>query len=237
MDSRYSRQVRVFGIEGQENIESSKVALFGVGGLGSIVAYYLVASGVGEIVLIDHDVVRLCDLNRQILYTTSDIGKPKIDVAIEKLKALNPSVKIKGCRVKASIDNVYELIDSVDLVIDALDNWETRLVLNKACVEKGIPLIHGAINGFYGQVMVVVPGETPCLQCIVGEPVETRKPVPAIASTVGVIGSIQVNEALKLLSRVSKPVLNKLIVYDGYRLSIEKIDVKKNPDCPVCSRI
>ncbi len=234
---RYDRQIRVFGVEGQKKLKNTSVLVAGAGGLGSIVSYYLVAMGIGKLILVDDGVVELSNLNRQILYTTADLGKYKVDVAAKKLKQLNPEVDVVGVRERITEENVHRLVKPVDIVIDALDNWETRLILNKACVELGKPLIHGGVRGFYGQVMVVIPGKTPCLQCIMPKPLRVKEVIPIVPSTVGVIGSLEVNEAIKIITGAATPILNKLVIYDGRSLTIEHIQVKRNPKCPVCSRL
>ena len=232
--ARYDRQISVIGVEGQEKLKKARVLIVGVGGLGSIVSLYLVAAGVGELVLLDEGVVELSNLNRQILYDTSDIGKPKVTVASEKLRRLNPWVSIKPIQARASEELLDKLVNEVDLVIDALDNWESRLVLNKVCVKHNKPLIHAGIQGFYGQLMVVVPRVTPCLQCIVPRSPLTPSKIPVLPPTPGVLGSLQANEAIKIITGIGKPALNKLIVYDGLKMEFTVVNVYRNPNCPIC---
>jgi molybdopterin/thiamine biosynthesis adenylyltransferase len=232
--ARYDRQISAIGVEGQEKLKKARVLIVGVGGLGSIVSLYLVAAGVGELVLLDEGVVELSNLNRQILYDTSDIGKPKVTVASEKLRRLNPWVSIKPIQARASEEILDKLVDEVDLVIDALDNWESRLVLNKVCVKHNKPLIHAGVQGFYGQLMVVVPRVTPCLQCIVPRSPLTPSKIPVLPPTPGVLGSLQANEAIKIVTGIGKPALNKLIVYDGLKMEFTVVNVYKNPNCPIC---
>jgi molybdopterin/thiamine biosynthesis adenylyltransferase len=231
---RYDRQIMVIGVEGQEKLKKARVLIVGVGGLGSIVSLYLVAAGVGELVLLDEGVVELSNLNRQILYDTSDIGKSKVTVASEKLRRLNPWVSIKPIQERASEELLGKIVSEVDLVIDALDNWDSRLILNKVCVRYSKPLIHAGIQGFYGQFMVVVPGVTPCLQCIVPKKPLTPSKIPVLAPTPGVLGSLQATEAIKIITGVGKPALNKLLVYDGLKMEFTVVNVYRNPNCPVC---
>jgi molybdopterin/thiamine biosynthesis adenylyltransferase len=232
--ARYDRQLSVIGVEGQEKLKKARVLIVGVGGLGSIVSLYLVAAGVGELVLLDEGVVELSNLNRQILYDTSDVGKPKVTVASEKLRRLNPWVSIKPIQARTSEELLDKLVGEVDLVIDALDNWESRLVLNKVCVKHNKPLIHAGVQGFYGQLMVVVPRVTPCLQCIVPRSPLTPSKIPVLPPTPGVLGSLQANEALKIITGIGKPALNKLIVYDGLKMEFTAVNVYRNPNCPIC---
>lgn len=234
---RYDRQIRLFGIEAQEKLKNSKVLIVGVGGLGSPAAVYLVAAGVGEIILIDPQRVKLSNLNRQILHWTRDIGKLKVESALEKLRELNPSVKITIYSLPADKDILEKLVPSVDLIIDALDNWETRFTLNMVCVKYRKPLIHAGIYGLYGQVLVIVPGVTPCLRCIIAKEPSETKPLPVLGATPGLISMIQVTEAIKILTGYGKPALNKLIVYNGYTMEFHVVDITRNPNCPVCSNI
>ncbi len=234
---RYDRQIRIFGVEGQLKLKRAKVLIVGVGGLGSPAAIYLAAAGVGEIILVDSERVELSNLNRQILHWTRDIGKLKVESAAEKLRELNPNVKTMIIAEHAGEELLDKLVSEADIVIDGLDNWKSRLALNKACVKHGKPLIHAAIHGMYGQLLVVVPGETPCLNClIIKEPPEV-KPFPVLGTTPGLLAMLQVTEAIKLLTGYGRPPLGKLIVYDGYTMKFEEIPVSRNPQCPTCSII
>jgi molybdopterin/thiamine biosynthesis adenylyltransferase len=165
---RYDRQllIREMGQAGQEQLKKARIAIAGAGGLGSTVAIYLAAAGVGTIGLIDHDEVRLTNLNRQILYGTGDVGKKKVVSAAEKLKNLNPSTEIVAADRMITDKNVADLLSGFDGVVDALDNLETRFLLNKAALDHGIPLFHGAVRAFEGRVMTVIPGRTACLRCV-----------------------------------------------------------------------
>lgn len=234
---RYDRQIRLFGIEGQLRLKRSRVLVVGVGGLGTAAALYLVAAGVGHIILVDSERVELSNLNRQILYWTRDIGRLKTEAAVEKLRELNPGVVIETVAARVDERLLRELVPRVDLVIDALDNWETRFLLNRVCVEYRKPLIHAGVQGLYGQLLVIVPGKTPCLQCLIPrQPPETR-PFPILGTTAGLMAMLQVTEAIKILTGYGEPSLGRLIVYDGYRMSFHEIKVSRRPDCPVCSMI
>ncbi|MEM0004841.1 MAG: HesA/MoeB/ThiF family protein [Desulfurococcaceae archaeon] len=232
---RYDRQIKLLGVEAQEKLKKSKVLIVGVGGLGSPAALYLTAAGIGELILVDFERVELSNLNRQILYWTRDVGRIKVEAAFEKLRELNPNVNIRTYPVKGDEKILDALVEETDLVIDGLDNWETRFTLNKLCVKHRKPFIHAGVLGFYGQLLVVVPGVTPCLQCIMPmKPRETRAP-PVIGTTPGVMALLQVTEAIKILTGYGKPALGKLIVYNGYELSFSEVNVSRNPQCPVCS--
>ncbi len=235
---RYSRQLGIIGEENQIKLKKSRVAIIGVGGLGSPVAYYLVAAGIGYIKLIDFDKVSLSNLNRQILHWTSDIGRDKVISAKEKLNKLNPNVQIIPVKQVLSKDNAKLLLGDVDLCIDALDNWESKLLLNNICVELRKPLIHAGVREFYGQMLVIIPGKTPCLRCIISEEVRLeRDKIPVIGVTPGILGLLQALEAIKLLTNVGEPVLNKLVLFDGYSLEFSKVGVERNPNCPICSSL
>lgn len=234
---RYDRQIRLFGIEGQERLKKSKVLIVGVGGLGSPAALYLAAAGVGEVILVDSEKVELSNLNRQILYWTRDVGRLKVESATEKLRELNPSVKIKSYPRKADEELLDQLVHEADVVIDGLDNWKTRFELNRACVKRRKPLIHAGVYGVYGQLLVVVPGITPCLQCIVVKEPPEKGPLPVLGTTPGLLAMIQVTEAIKILTGYGKPALNKLVLYNGYTMEFQEVPVSRNPSCPVCSSI
>ncbi len=235
---RYQRQLLAWSIEDQLKLKESTVLVVGVGGLGSSITIYLTAVGVGKLILVDGEVVELSNLNRQVLYSVDDIGKPKVYVAAEKLRKLNPHVEIKPVKARLTEELAEELVPKADVVVDALDNWETRLVLNKVCVKYRKPLVHGGIEAWYGQAMTIIPGKTPCLQCLVPTPPKSRKtPIPVVPMTPGIIGLIEANEVVKLLLGRGELLLNRMLVYDGFRGEFMAIKVSRNPNCPVCSMI
>ncbi|MEM0246268.1 MAG: HesA/MoeB/ThiF family protein [Desulfurococcaceae archaeon] len=231
---RYDRQIRLFGVEGQEKLKKSRVLVVGVGGLGSPAALYLVATGIGEVILVDSERVELSNLNRQVLYWTRDIGKFKVESASEKLRELNPNVRIRGYSRRADEELLDQLVHEADLVIDGLDNWKTRFMLNRICVKYRKPLIHAGVYGVYGQLLVVVPGITPCLQCVMVKEPPERGPLPVLGTTPGLLAMIQVTEAIKILTGYGEPALNRLIVYNGYTMEFREVTISRNPNCPVC---
>ncbi|MEL9999778.1 MAG: HesA/MoeB/ThiF family protein [Desulfurococcaceae archaeon] len=231
---RYDRQIRLFGVEGQEKLKKSRVLVVGVGGLGSPAALYLVATGIGEVILVDSERVELSNLNRQVLYWTRDIGKFKVESASEKLRELNPNVRIRGYSRRADEELLDQLVHEADLVIDGLDNWKTRFMLNRICVKHRKPLIHAGVYGVYGQLLVVVPGITPCLQCVMVKEPPERGPLPVLGTTPGLLAMIQVTEAIKILTGYGEPALNRLIVYNGYTMEFQEVTISRNPNCPVC---
>ena len=215
---RYDRQLRILGKEGQEKLRSTTVAVVGLGGLGSIITYYLAAAGVGRLIVIDDGLVELSNLNRQILYTTSDIGLPKAYIAAARLTE----------------ENVDRLLGDADILVDALDNWETRHILNRYAVGSGKPLIHGAVQGFYAQVTTVIPGKGPCLACFLPEPPKPRGVIPIIGAVVGIVASFQASEVIKLATGLGEPLVGRLLVIDAYKGATDTVELKRNPNCPVC---
>jgi molybdopterin/thiamine biosynthesis adenylyltransferase len=234
---RYDRQLRVWGVEAQERLRRSTALVVGVGGLGSPVAMYLAAAGVGRLVLVDPEVVELSNLNRQVLHWTTDLGRAKVESAAEKLRKLNPHVEVVAVRRRIeSLEDAVQLVREADVVVDCLDNWRTRFLINEACVRLGKPLVHAAVRGLYGQLMVVKPGEGPCLRCLVPEEPPQEERIPVAGPTPGVLGALEAMEAVKLLTGYGEPLVGKLLVYDGLHGSVDVIAVRKRENCPVCSR-
>jgi len=232
-NEKYIRQIMLFGEEGQEKLKNAKIFVAGAGGLGSPVSTYLAVAGIGKIIIADFDSVDLSNLNRQFLHHEKDIGKAKIKSAEEKLLSLNPEIKVETIREKITDENAGSLVPPCDLIIDALDNFDTRHVLNRLAVERNIPLIHGAVSGYRGQATTIIPGKTPCLCCIF--PNSFKKEVfPVLGTTPGVIGSIQANEAIKYLTGQGKLLENRLLLWDGLSCSFSELQVNKAENCPVC---
>jgi len=235
---RYSRQLSIpeIGVEGQRKLARGTAMIVGLGGLGSISAYYLVAAGVGRVTIVDRDRVALDNLNRQILHTAADIGRPKVDSAVEKLHGLNADCHIEP--VLASIDdaNAADLAADCHLIIDATDNLATRHVLNRVSLEKQIPFIFGAIDGWNGMASTFIPGRTGCFACIFPQQQDLQKKAPASAlgPTAGMIAVIQALEALKILLGLKPDLANRMLDYRGLELRFRTIDIKKNPDCGIC---
>ncbi|MCX6011026.1 MAG: HesA/MoeB/ThiF family protein [Chloroflexi bacterium] len=235
---RYSRQILIngFGEEGQAKLKRAKVFIAGVGGLGSVTATYLAAVGVGVIRIVDHDKVELSNLNRQILHRDEDIGKKKVDSAAKRLKSINPEVKIEAVAEKMTEANISELVTGFDLIVDAMDNLPTRYLLNKIAIDKEIPFFHGAVNGFEGRAMTIIPGKTACLRCVYrGAVVEGSFPVVGV--TPGVIGCIQATEVIKYLLGAGQLLGNRLLVYDGLNMKFTQFKVKRDPNCQHCGAL
>ncbi len=228
---RYSRQLPLLGIEGQSRLAGSRVAVVGLGGLGSIVSQYLVAAGVGHVRIIDGDIVEPSNLNRQILYDEESIGLPKAYVAAWKLRSLNSCSSVEPVYAWVRDENIEDVIGDVDLIIDCLDNWETRLILSRYARSKGVPLLHGAVESYYGQLYFYIPGESACLECIA--PRASRKgEVSVIGPAVGVVASLEASLAIRYLS--GEPVApNELVIIDSRTLTIDKIKINADScECP-----
>lgn len=236
---KYDRQIKItgIGVNGQLKIKNSRIAVVGVGGLGSIASMYLAAAGVGFIRIIDFGRVELSNLNRQLLYSEEDIGRLKVEVAARKLESLNSDITVEAVNEYVSEENVGRLIGDVDVVVDGMDSFKTRLVINDKCVELGIPFIHGAVYGFEGRLMTIIPGETPCLRCLIPEPPPEHEVVPVIGPAPGVIGSLEALETIKVILKIGEPLKNKLLVFDGLNLEFYTIPIEKSPNCPSCSKI
>ncbi len=198
-NARFLRQLPIIGVEGQEKLRRSHVTIVGLGGLGSLVSILLTAAGVGVLTIIDGDRVEPSNLNRQILYDEASIGLPKAVMAAYRLSAFNSSTRINYIYDYINNNNIYKYIRSTDLIIDALDNWNTRLVLDKIACEENIPVIHGAIDGLYGQVLVTQPEKDICLKCI-APPTETANPPPSIGAAVATVASLQAHAAISMLT-------------------------------------
>lgn len=231
---RYDRQIRLFGVEAQEKLKRSRALIVGLGGLGSPTAIYLAAAGVGELLLIDFEKVELSNLNRQLLHWTKDLGRLKTESAAEKLKEINPHVSVEVFNVRADEELLDELIRRADVALDCVDNWETRFALNRVAVRHGKPFVHAGVRGMWGQLLVVVPGKTPCLNCLIPLPPREEAKLPMLGTTSGVMAALQATEAIKLLTGYGRPALNKLVVYDGFSTEFSEIPVVRNPKCPIC---
>ena len=233
---RYARQILMIGEAGQERLKAARVLVAGAGGLGTVISLYLAAAGVGHLRIIDCDVVETSNLNRQILHWSGDVGRPKTASVEEKLAALNPLIRIETVSGRIAEESIEEMARGCDLIVDAMDNFPTRYLLNRTAVEKGIPFIHGAVRGFFGQATTVIPGKTPCLRCFFpGSP--PQEVFPIIGATCGVIGAIEATEAIKLLTGQGEPLAGRLFLWDGLAGGADSITVERDPSCPVCGKL
>ncbi len=240
--NRYARHLALpeVGINGQEKLKSSRVLLIGAGGLGSPIALYLAAAGVGAIGLIDYDVVDSSNLQRQILFTENSVPESKVVEAKEKLESLNSNIRIITHEQKLIKENAFELFSEYDIIADGSDNFPTRYLVNDACVLLGIPYVFGSILRFTGQLSVFGAKNGPCYRCLYPEPPDPET-VPncnedgVLGVLPGVIGTLMATEILKNLLNIGKPLVGKLLMYDALDMNFREFAVKKNPECPVCS--
>lgn len=233
MESRYERQLLLedIGEAGQARLGSAKVLVVGAGGLGCPALTYLAAAGVGHIVVVDDDLVTMSNLNRQVLYGRDDLGKKKAITAAKRLRRLNDEIEITPISKRVTEENVRDLLKEVDLVVDCVDNVATRLLLNRTCLDQGIPLVEGGVHGFYGFATVIKKGYA-CLECMgYEEDQEARGPVPVIGATAGVIGTIEASECIRLLLGFDATLLGKILQYDGIQHTMTKVPIKINPRC------
>jgi molybdopterin/thiamine biosynthesis adenylyltransferase len=231
---RYARQIKLFGEEGQKKLKKASITIAGAGGLGSVSAAYLTVAGVGKLRIVDDDVVESSNLNRQILHWEKDIGKNKVESFEAKLSQMNSEVDVVVTRQRIDEANGAEIVSGSDAIVDAMDNFQTRYILNKVALQKKIPLFHGGVYGFEGQTTTIIPGKTACLRCIFPEahPPET---FPILGATCGVIGCMQATEVVKYLVGIGELLTNRLVVWDGLETRTEEFVVERNPTCEDCA--
>jgi molybdopterin/thiamine biosynthesis adenylyltransferase len=227
------------GETGQQRLADASIAIVGVGGLGSPVALYLAAAGVGRIGLIDDQRVDISNLNRQVLFSDADVGRSKVEVAADRLRVIDPELRIEPQPDSVRLANVAELMDRYDVVVDGTDAFETKFLLNDAAVLRRKPLVHGAVLQWGGQVLTVLP-DRPCLRCLFREPpepdaVQTCEEAGIIGAATGVIGSVQAEEALKVVLGIGEPLSGRIFQHDGLRAESRITEFRRDPDCPVCS--
>jgi len=240
---RYSRHLIMpeVGLRGQQKLKAAKVLCIGAGGLGSPLALYLGAAGVGTIGIVDFDVVDYTNLQRQIIHATADVGRPKLDSAAEKIKAMNPFIDIRKFETRLSSDNALELFRDFDIIVDGTDNFPTRYLVNDACVLSGKPNVYGSIFRFEGQVSVFATKEGPCYRCLYPEP-----PPPGLVPSCaeggvlgilpGLVGVMQATEAIKLILGSGDPLIGRLLLVDALGMKFRELKLRKNADCPVCGQ-
>ncbi len=238
---RYSRHIILsdIGIEGQHAIQSGKVLIIGMGGLGSPAALYLAAAGVGTIGIADADRVELSNLQRQVIHFTSDLDRPKVESAAEKMRAINPDITVKTYCEYIQAANIGPIIADYDFVIDAADNFATKFLINDACVMAGKPFSHGGILRFHGQTMTFLPGQSACYRCIFPvAPPRGSTPSCSQAGVLGVVagilGTIQAAEALKFITKTGTLLADALLTFDARTMLFRKVEIRRNAQCPVC---
>jgi sulfur-carrier protein adenylyltransferase/sulfurtransferase len=238
---RYSRHLIIpeVGIEGQKKLKAAKVLLVGTGGLGAPLGLYLAAAGIGKIGLVDFDVVDFTNLQRQVIHSTKDVGRNKIDSAAEKMLAINPHLQIVKHEVALSSENALDILKDYDYVVDGTDNFPTRYLVNDACVLLGKPNVYGSIFRFEGQSTVFATQDGPCYRCLYPEP-----PPPGLVPSCaeggvlgilpGTVGLIQATETVKLILGIGEPLIGRLLLYDALGMRFRELKLRKNPECPVC---
>lgn len=233
---RYGRQIIYpgFGGIGQDKLKASHVLIAGVGGLGCAASMYLTYAGIGHVTIVDDDSVELSNLNRQMLHWERDIGKKKPISAANKLRRINSGVRITPVCKKVIEENADQIINGADVVIDGLDNFQTRFVLNAACVRQRVPFIHAGVNGLLGQITTIIPGKTPCLACIYSTAPVFDETVPVFGVTPALMASLQVIEAIKLIAGFGETLEGKMLYFNGESMEFASEDLVKNPDCRVC---
>jgi sulfur-carrier protein adenylyltransferase/sulfurtransferase len=240
---RYGRHLLLpeIGLEGQVKLLESKVLLLGAGGLGSPTALYLAAAGVGTLGIVDNDTVDLSNLQRQVIHTTERVGVPKVDSAEEAIRALNPDVDVVKYQTRLDASNIMEIIRDYDVVVDGVDNFPTRYLLNDASVRLGIPVVSASILGFDGQLSVFKPYDGPCYRCLYPVPPPAELAPSCGANGVlgvlpGTMGLLQATEVVKLVTGAGEPLIGRLLLYEALSASFTELKVRRDPDCPVCSR-
>jgi molybdopterin/thiamine biosynthesis adenylyltransferase/rhodanese-related sulfurtransferase len=240
---RYSRHLLLpeVGMEGQQRLLDAKVLLLGAGGLGSPAALYLAAAGVGTLGILDNDDVDLSNLQRQVIHSSERIGVPKVDSAEQTITALNPDVKVVKHHVRLGADNIMEILPGYDIVVDGLDNFPTRYLLNDASVRLRIPVVSAAILGFEGQLSVFKPYDGPCYRCLFPAPPPAELAPSCGANGVlgvlpGTMGLLQATEVIKLILDEGDPLIGRLLMYDALAARVTEVKVRRDPDCPICSR-
>jgi len=239
---RYERNILLtgVGVEGQQKLLASKVLNVGMGGLGSPVALYLAAAGVGTLGVIDHDIVGLSNLQRQIIHNFNDVGRPKVQSAAEKINKLNMDLTVNTYNQPLTEISAMKIIPNYHLVIDATDNFATRQIINKACLTLQIPFVYGGVLAMQGQVMTFMPGNGPCFSCLFRrtppDNAPTTSTVGILGAMAGVIGTLQAAEAIKILLKIGQPLVGQLFAIDLLTMSSDKIDVRRDPSCPVCGK-
>jgi len=248
---RYRRQLGIegWGRETQQKISDAVVTVAGAGGLGSPVLLFLAAAGIGCLNIVDGDIVSLSNLNRQVLYGDALIGRPKAEAAKNRILELNPTIKVNIEPVRLDSGNFARCLPTDGILVDCLDNFETRFLLNRQAVRHGLTLVHAGVQGFFGQLTTIVPGETACLECLYAdegaradmsrnafaeaEGAEAVS-VQSVGAVVGTLGSLQATEVLKVVTGIGNPLKNRLLVFDGLSARFDEIAINRNGSCPRC---
>ncbi|MCD6567669.1 MAG: HesA/MoeB/ThiF family protein [Dehalococcoidia bacterium] len=235
---RYDRQVSIkgFGRKRQLKLKKARIIVAGIGGVGSSASMYLAVAGIGSLTVIDSGEVELSNLNRQILHWEKNLGTSKALSAATKLKQLNPDIEVTAREESITEDSVLKLLEGTDGVIDCLDNFPSRYILNDAALKLGVPVFHAACSGFEVRATTIIPGVTPCLRCLYPRELHQAK-VPILGSIAGMAGNIATTEAIKLIAGLEPTLKNRLLIYDGLHLRYNLVNISRNPDCLFCKGV
>lgn len=236
---RYDRQIRITGLgkNGQLKLKRARVMVAGAGGLGCPASLYLVAAGVGYLAVLDKETVELSNLNRQVLHWGDDLGKLKSVSVLEKLRKLNPGVEVEAVPKEITPTNAREFVSGFTVVVDAMDNWRTRFVLNEACVRENVPFVHAGVHSLFGQISTILPGKGPCLQCILPKIPPEEEKFPVLGSTAGTLGLLEALETIKIITGIGEPLVGRMLHFDGETMSFQEIKVDRRTDCPICGSL
>lgn len=239
---RYSRQILLpqLDVEGQDKLINARVLVIGMGGLGTPVAMYLAGAGIGELVIADFDQVDLSNLHRQVIHSTADIGRLKVESARDRLQAINPEIKVTTIDQQMDSETLQQWVDQVTLVVDASDNFATRFAINAACVAAKVPLVSGAAVRLDGQISVydLRDDDSPCYRCLFSDEAaeeETCSQNGVVGPLVGIIGSMQALEVIKLIAEIGEPLVGRLLMFDALHSQWQQVRLKRDPACPVCA--
>lgn len=236
---RYNRNILIkeIGKEGQKNLLSSKVLIAGAGGLGSTVIANLAAVGIGNIGIVDNDILELSNLNRQYIHKFESIGKIKVDSAKNWIQGFNPDINVQTYQIRLDENNYKQIVQDYDLIIDCFDSYKSKFLLNKIAVTTSKTLIHGGVTEFYGQTTTIIPGKTACLECIIPDFDESAYSIKGVISpAVATIASVESLEAVKILLGLGKTLENKLLTFNGLTMDFKKINLSKNSNCQLCNK-
>ncbi len=235
--ARYARQIMLFGEDGQQRLKTARLLVAGAGGLGSPLCTYLAVAGIGHLRLVDFDKIELSNLNRQILHWDKDLNRLKIESAQEKLRQINPSIEIEVSSDRIDQSNVESLVGEADGIVDCMDNFATRYILNRMAIQRRIPFFHAAVSGLEARVSTFVPGETACLRCLFPDVPPPSGAFPVLGATPGVAATIQAMEVIKYFSGYGKPLKDRMLVFDGEEASFLELKIHRDPGCPDCAEL
>jgi len=236
---RYNRQILIKGLgkSGQSKLKKARVMVVGAGGLGCPASFYLVAAGIGYLAVVDKETVELSNLNRQILHWSNDLGRPKGLSLTEKLHQLNPEITVEALQKVVTTNNVRQLLKGFTVVVDALDNWRTRFLLNKACVKERIPFVHAGGYALYGQITTILPGKGPCLQCILPKIPPEEENFPVLGAIVGTLGLLEALETIKVITGLGESLVGRMLHFDGETMRFQEMKVERRRNCPICGSL